>query len=226
MDTGELRDLFRDEMSDLEEPFLWSDDLVYGYTDDAQRMFCRLTEGIGDASSASTLLAVTPGRVWVELDELILNIRSAARADDGRAIEVLNREDMATRGWRFDGRTGPVRALVIGEEAHRARTYPLSSETMTIALSVFRLPTDPITGENDELEIDEQHHRHLLLWMKALAYGKQDAETFDKTKRLEFDQAFRAYCGAAKLEQERARHKTRVVAYGGIPMGTRSSSCY
>jgi hypothetical protein len=54
------------------------------------------------------------------------------------------------------------------------------------------------------------------MWVKALAYGKQDAETFDRTKQKEFEQKFFGYCDQVQAEQRRARHKPRAVAYGGI----------
>jgi hypothetical protein len=97
-----------------------------------------------------------------------------------------------------------VCALVIGEEDNKARTYPLSNETLTIQLSVFRLPLNPIDDGELELEVGEQHHRHLLLWMKSLAYGKQDAETYDRTKKADFESEFRAYCAAVKRAGEEA----------------------
>lgn len=216
MTPHELYDLFRDEMSDVEEPYLWSDDLVYSYMEDAQRMLCRWTEGIADASTAEiTELALVDGTTWLDLDPRILRIRTATKSD-GCDVEILNFEDLKPRGWRFDGSTGPVRALVIGMEANRVRVFPDCDTAETVSLTVFRLPLDPVDDGCDELEVDEHHHRHLMLWMKACAYGKQDAETFDRTKKREFEAEFRAYCDAAKGEQGRARFKVRTVAYGGI----------
>ena len=51
--------------------------------------------------------------------------------------------------------------------------------------------------------------------MAALAYMKQDAETYDKTKSAEFEARFLGYCDMARKEKERREHKTRIVAYGG-----------
>lgn len=216
MTSDELLDLFRDEAADQEAPYLWSDSLIYSYVDDAQKMFCRLTDGISDATSPLTRLDVAVGDSYLATSPLILRLRNASRADTGRAVEVVNIEDLPARGWRYDGRTGPVDALVIGEEAGKARTYPLPSEALTINLSVFRLPRSSIANAGQPLEIDEQHHRHLLMWAKSLAYGKQDAETFDRNKKQGYEAEFRGYCAAVKVEQQRARFKTRAVAYGGI----------
>jgi len=65
-------------------------------------------------------------------------------------------------------------------------------------------------------EIQDEHHLHLLSWMKYHAYNKQDSETFDRTKAQEAEARFRAYCTQVKAEWERYKHKTRVVRYGGV----------
>lgn len=219
MNSSELLSLFRQEMNDNVAPYLWSDEEVFSFEDDAQKMFCRKTDGISDATTPAVVsLAVTPGTTWVNLHPAVLKIRGCVRIDTGRPVEVINREDMAPRGWYFDGTTtGPVKALVVGEEAHKARVYPKSNETVGIELLTFRLPLTEITTEGDEaFEVDAEHHRHLLLWMKHLAYSKQDAEAYDKTKAAEFEAKFIGYCEQVKEEERRKRHKVRVVMYGGI----------
>ena len=52
--------------------------------------------------------------------------------------------------------------------------------------------------------------------MKHRAYGKQDAETFDRGKSEAFKAAFEAYCESARMEYDKYKAKVRVVSYGGI----------
>jgi hypothetical protein len=217
MDSGDLLNLFRLEMADTEKPYLWSDDEVISYEDDAQKMFCRKTDGISDNSTPEVVqIAAVLDTDRVDLHPSILRIRSALRTDTGRPIDILNPEDMPSKNMFFDGRGGPVRVLVIGAEAHKARVWPKSSETVTIELTVFRLPLRPINDCGQPFEIDEEHHRHLMLWVKHLAYSKQDSEAYDKTKAIEFEGRFNDYCEQVKIEERRKRHKTRVVQYGGL----------
>lgn len=217
MDSSGLVSLFRLEMDDLVDAYLWADAEILGYINDAQKMFCRKTDGISDASTPGVVdIKVTQGTDWVDMHPSILKIRALTRTDTGRPVEVINVEDMPGRGWFFDGRPGYVKALVTGAEAHRARVWPLSGEDVTLMLMVFRLPLTEIADFGQTLEIDEEHHRHLLLWCKHLAYSKQDSEAFDKTKAAEFEGRFAAYCEQVKAEERRKRHKTRVVRYGGI----------
>lgn len=220
MTFTESLSFFRSEMNDATEPYLWSDTDVLSYMDDAQKMFCRLTEGLEDARTASvTQLDLVPDTEWYDLSPLILKIRSSYRTDTGRPVLTGNLEHLEELGIRFDGRTGVLKALIQGESKNQIRAYPIPIETVTVQLSVFRLPLLPIDTESDldaSFEIDAQHHRHLLLWMKHLAYDKQDAETIDRTKSKEFEARFRAYCADARVEQGRARRVGRAVSYGGI----------
>lgn len=87
---------------------------------------------------------------------------------------------------------------------------------LTLNLAVFRMPIVAITSDGDQpFEIDAQHHEHLLLWVKHRAYGKQDAETYDKNKSAAYKTEFITYCDAAKAEQNRSRRVGAPVAYGG-----------
>lgn len=219
MTPSALKTLFREDVRDTVAPFLWSNAEVWSYMDDAQKMFCRLTDGIGDATTPEVVqIPISAGDTWLELHPSILKIRAANRDSDGAPLDMLNFEDLAARGIRFeDGVTRELRLLVTGMEENKLRLVAPAAADDNVTLLVFRLPLLTITGRGDDaLEIGEAHHRHLLIWMKHLAYSKQDTETFDKARADEMEARFRAYCADAKLEQARKRHKTRSVAYGGL----------
>lgn len=222
MKSDELLSAFREEMADETAPYLWSDPTIYRYMTDAQRMFCRLTEGIEDSTTPSVCqLSVAPATQWYSLSPLVLKVRKATRADTGRTIPVVVSEKAESEGIRFDGRAGVLQAFVAGLSKAKLRAWPVPTETLTVNLSVFRLPLASLTGTGQDLEIDEQHHEHLLLWMKHRAYDKQDADTVDRVKSEDFKKRFQAYCYEAKKEQERARRTVGAVVYGGIAMGPR-----
>lgn len=217
MNSSELLERFRLEVDDLEDPPLWSDAEIYAFLDDAQKEFCRRTFGIEDAQTASVCrVDIVPGTEWYPKSPLILKIRSASRADNGRPVEVMNLETALKRGCRFDGRPGPARVLVDGVSKSSFRAHPLPNDAVSVDLVVFRLPLVRITDAGDqELEIDEQHHVHLLLWMCHLAFLKQDADTLDVRRGIDYQNRFWAYCTTAKAEQQRSVWQTGTVAYGG-----------
>lgn len=226
MDSTALHAFFRSEVRDEATPYLWSDAEIYSYIDDAQRMFCRLQGGIADASSPVTHIEVAAGDVFAPISPRILKLREAHRSADGYDLEILNFEDLQFHrpiddyghhtGYRIDNTVGVVRAVIVGMESNKLRLVHIPEEDQAIDLIVYRMPLDTITaGGGQSLEIDEHHHRHLLYWMKHLAYQKQDAETYDRGRADMFRAEFLAYCDQAKAEREKREHKYRTIGYGG-----------
>lgn len=213
MNTTELLAVFRQEVVDLEVPYLWQDSLVYTYIDDAQKQFCRLTYGIEDARSFK-LNILADGTEWYALDPSILKLRDAIDPATGRSVPLVAMEKMADHGLRFDGSVGPLKALITGLEKGFVRTVPKPNIASVVELRTFRLSATVEAG--DDFEIDEQHILNLLMWVKARAYNVQDADGYDKRKAIENKTAFEAYCADAKVEQSRARRPVSTVSYGGI----------
>lgn len=212
MDTTELRNLFRAEMSDTVVPYLISDDQVYRYLDDAQKQFCRWTEGIEDARSFT--IAIVPTVQWYDFDKTILKLRRITNAATGASVTVINPEKLEAAGIRFDGRTGPLKAVVAGMQKNTLRVWPVPNVAVVLALEVFRLSKTIDAG--DELEIDEQHHINLLLWAKFRAYGNEDSDVFNSRKSADYEVRFHNYCAESRKDQERARRVTGTVTYGGV----------
>lgn len=216
MDSGELLAVIRDELGDTESPYVVSDAALLRYIDEAQKNFCRWTEGIEESRDPEiTKFSLTPGGGWLELSPLILKVRAAVDAQ-GRDIPVVGMELAPQMGITFDGRSGHVKALVAGLQRGMLRAWPSPSAPTTVRLSVFRLPLEPITTAGAALEIEEQHHEALLLWVKHRVYGRDDLEASNATKSQEYEARFRTYCATAFKEQERARRNSGVVMYGGL----------
>lgn len=212
MDTTELLNLFRTEIRDLEQPYLFQDEQVYAYINAAQVEFCRRTQGIEDGRTFK--LNIVPGEEWYALNKRVLKLRKAYFTATGRPVEVINQERAEQQGVRFDGRPGPLKVLVAGIQKDSLRAWPLPNEAVEVTLDVFRLPK-PV-GEGDQLEVDEQHHMALLHWVKHLAYSMHDADAFDRTKAAEHEAKFITYCERADAEQTRYRRQVGTVQYGGL----------
>lgn len=224
----DLNAFFRDDVQDTAVPQAWSDTTFFQYLDDAQRMFCRLTNGIEDSRTALDLkgvalcqLNVVPTVEWYPISPLILKIRTIYRTDTGLPVQTTFPEQLEALNIRFDGNSNCVNAVIQGMTKGFVRIWPIPNETVTLNLQVSRLPLITLTGDNSNLspEIDDQHALALLLWCKSRAYGKQDQDTYDKTKSAAYKDLFYAYCAAAKDEQIKARHTPGNIAYGGIPIG-------
>lgn len=229
MTSDDLYALFRSDVVDAVAPYLWSDTEVWGYMNDAYRMFARLTGGIPDTTSALTRLALTPGAATNAVSPLILRFRSAYLLSDGTELKIINEAELPRLTTSDYGQLNPQRRnMLTGKVTHMVtgmdrsaingtvRWVYIPGEADTVQLSVQRLPLEAVEPGFEFPEIGEEHHVHLMLWMKHRAYGKQDAETFDRGRRDEYAQAFRAYCAEAKAEWNRYRSHSMSVAYGGI----------
>jgi len=213
MDATELHDLFRVEMRDTVTPYLFAGETIYSYIDAAQVEFCRRTEGIESARDFS--VAITPGEEWYDIDQKILKLRHAYNKATGRPVDVVSIERAEQAGIRFDGRAGPLKALVSGAEKDALRAWPVPNEAADIQLEVFRLP-QTVSEDSVRLEIASQHHRYLLDWAKYLALSIADPEVFGPEVAAGYYTKFSAYCARAKAEQGRARHSAGAVQYGGL----------
>jgi len=232
MNSGELYSLFRSDVADMAAPYLWTDTEVYTYMNDAYTMFVRMTGGIPDATSSITRIPVVVGQRDASVSPLILRFRQAYLLSNGAEVKIINEQDIASlvkedygvlQRLIIDNSAGQVRYMVIGLERSQSAGLVRWIQTPAVAdevgLVVYRLPRDTLNEGNDEFtfsEINAEHIEYLLLHMKARAYGKQDAETFDRGRRDSYKAEFAEYCAGAVAEWDRYKHKTRVVAYGGL----------
>lgn len=225
MNSSELYDTFRSDVSDVAKPYLWSDDEVFRYMDAAYKMFVRLTGGITDFLSDATLIDIVAGEKVADSHPSILRVLHAERVSDGNPLRIVNTTDLnsviqndygALRNLVNDRSIGTVHSMIIGRQKDKVEWASIPVEDDQAQLSVFRLPLEDICGfDHDLAEVDEMHHIYLLDWMKHLAYKKHDAETYDVNKSTHCGDEFRAYCLQAKGELERQRYKVGVVQYGG-----------
>lgn len=208
MSVDELITLFRKEVADKSDPPLWDDSLVAEYIDEAQKQFCRDTWGLED--SRSFKIKTLAGIEWYKLDQKILRLLGATKS--GVPVPITTVEQSPE--IRFDGRTGATKAIIKGLQRNQLRLWPIPTEETIIELRTLRISNT--VGEGDDLEIDEQHHRSLILWAKHKAYNVQDSEMYDKTLSEKFAAEFKAYCSDAKRAQGRLRRHIAVVQFRGI----------
>ena len=226
MESHDLLCAFRDDAVDDVAPYLWSDKEVYRYINDAYFMFIRLTGGIADGSSAVTSLTATATVATTPIDKSIMRIRTATNITDrNRPLKIINVQDEDTmtgddygiiQGYGTDTE-GPIRYMIIGEEENYVRWVGIPTVNTTIRLVVERLPMTVIERSRQRFtDLREEHHYHLLKWVRHLAYRKQDADSFNLVKSDQERDDFVAYCDMARKEKDTRKHKVRITSYGGI----------
>ncbi len=226
MNSSELYERFRDDVQDKAQPYFWSDTNVWDYMNDAYRMFVRLTGGVADFDSDVCFVDVVAGEATAPHDKSILRFMGGQRKSDNQPIEIINFTDMGklrasdygqAKSLLIDSTTGPVKYVVTGMKRNTLRWIQIPEVSDTIQFNVYRLPLNTIDGDNQEFEdVDEDHHLHLLNWMKYMAYNKHDADTYDPVKAESYKKKFEDYCALVRAEWERYKAKTRTVSYGGL----------
>ena len=223
MSPSELLELFRLELDDTAEPYLWSDKEFYTYLNEAQDLFVRLVGGIADRRSPLTKITYKTGDKFKKYDTRILRIKGAF--DENQKVLTIRNLD------NFDGsdleddyglspvrefddtRTGELKYLLTDVEAKEIQLYPIPENDGYIRLFVYRRPEKSIEGSSSELEIEEQYHLDLLNWVKYKALMKQDAETFDGNKATAFRQMFTEAVENADYAKRAREDRKRVVRF-------------
>lgn len=212
-------DLFRSEMGDSVEPYLWADEDLFAYLTEAHSQFVRGWGGVAD----SIEIDVVAGEQTSDLPVEVLLFRRVYYADTRREVELRNIEEETLLAPNY--RTGYIGgglpgAMIIGMVDGSVAWSPVPMESSTIAAVVYRA-TDVVVEEGnleqeDLFELPARFHRALVYGMCAQALLKQDAETFDQRRSDQQTLLFAGAIQSAKDERERAQHKPRTIAYGGI----------
>lgn len=226
MNSTGLVESFRRAVSDTKKPYFWTDDDVLEYAADAQRMFVRLTGGVSDFLSDACVVNIVTDDPLGVLHPSILRIMSATRRSDSRPIEIINQTDLGKlrssdygriKPLLLDNKQGEVRYGVIGMQKGYVRWVQVPAFDDMADLHIYRLPLNIISGFDQEIEdVEEEHHLHLIDWMKHLGYKKPDSDAFNPQASDKAEVAFRNYCTQVKSEWERYKHKNREVQYGGL----------
>lgn len=218
MTVNEIIALFRTETADIEVPYLWTEDEVVTYLNDAYFMLARFLGGVPDATSAVCTVAYAQAATNIPIDPSVIRIVRAFRASDGVEINVIENTDtpLVRDGagnlalLRVGSSTGEIQYLVLGSDPQNAKLHPLPSTAGSVKLQLRRLPLVKLTpGTGTPVDVREEHHIHMIKWMKSMAYRKQDAETIDMDKAQLNEALFLQYCSQAVHEQERMRRKSR-----------------
>lgn len=90
------------------------------------------------------------------------------------------------------------------------RLYPIPHYTGTLVVHAIVLPAELYPGM--PLPFTARQDIYLmLLWMKKLAYAKQDADTFDMTRSNDFEAEYKSAMPDRKSEIDRLRRDTGIV---------------
>lgn len=194
--TDELIAVFRREVDDTAEPFLWSDQEALQYMTEAVDKTAKATLGLQRVIS----LPVTAGENTVSLPASVLHINTALLTEAKRALVETNGNEYVfgprdygacSLQYAFTANSTGVPAAYLRDYERRAvRLIPTPIHNDTLELQCSITPAIPcVLGEMLPFR-DSEDLRLVLLYMKKLAYEKQDVETLDLDRARDFSTQF------------------------------------
>ena len=197
MTLDELIKAFRIRANDKIEPFLWSDEEVTSFLNDAQKEAAirgRLIYDTADTISLHKDVAVySISKFLYEISEANYNGNDGI---EGRSLILRTPEEMRLEhGDNWKSKVGTPRYIAIS--GGYCRVAPIPEKAGSLDLEGYRLPIafDLSQKETSEPEIAEPHHSYLVYWALNLAFSIPDSEVFDPQRAQLAEREFTQYFG-------------------------------
>lgn len=213
---------FRVLAKDTAQPYLWADENVTDWLNDAQAQACIRGRLIREDSMPSVCrITMVAGKATYALHESVyelINLRLLpSNGDRARPIKLVSREwlDAEFPDWRDSPR--PVRYII--QDDTSIRMVGSFDAGDMLLLECYRLPLSNLENDMDEPEIHQAHHEHLIQWALHKAFSIPDAEGFDPERTTLSERAFTTYFGQQPSSDLRrsSRHDVQHYIRGVLP---------
>lgn len=214
MKRGQLRELLRTAyLDDAAEPYLWSDDLLDGFIEEAQQ-----EAAIRSRSLVDTLdLLLVAGQGSYSLAAATLDI-TRFRVSGAGSLGRISLEELDESG-NWEQRQGRLTHYAFTSKQFSGDgeliVYPAPGADGAATLTVQRLPI-PLANDNSEPELPAHQHLFLLDWAAHRAFTLRDSDAEDQARAAQHEGAFAAVFGerldakAMRKRAEKRPHKTRI----------------
>lgn len=201
MTLEELIASFREDATDKVQPFLWEDETVTRWLNEAQdEAAVRGRLLLDDSTPAVTTIAVTAGQASYQLHAKVYEIahlqwQPSAAAHRAQPVELVTREwlDRKHPGWRVRLDCDALYAI---QSEGALRLVPTPREAGTLVLEAYRLPMKAMVNDTDKPEIHAASHAYLVYWALHRAFSQPDSDGFDPQRAATAEAAFTGYFGA------------------------------
>lgn len=198
MNLAQLITLFRTDADDAEKPYLWSDEEVTGWLNEAQEEAAirgKLLFESNRPEICHVMISEAAGRFY-KINDLIHEITYASITDvNGKVRELGIKDRFELSRIKPDWRTTKEPPEFIIHHDKAIEIGCIVDGNYTIKLEVNRLPMHCMSSESDTPEINRVHHKILVQWALHRAYEKPDAETLNPGKSLSAEVRFTEYFG-------------------------------
>lgn len=199
MDAGDLVARFRVRVDDSTNPPLYSDEVAYGFLNDAVRQAAIRKRLLLDATTEAVCVYDVEGdddaegSASVSIHDRVLAIRSArwSGSTTPLCLTTLKVLDKDRPEWPSQVANVPTH-LIVDRQTGKVDLWPAPAEDGTLRMCVWRLPleSEEVEGESDEPIVDAVFHTELIDWMAHLAYLQKDSETEDQQRAVMAERRF------------------------------------
>jgi hypothetical protein len=201
----------RDLLRDSARPYLWGDDLIMMYLNEAEQTMAEETYCLSDNTSAdATVLTIGPGQAEYDLHESVLHVYSATIEGDSIPLVNLTHRRAPTN---ISTSTGRPTCYNLDESQNTITFHPIPDEELTILLRVARLPLEDFTAST-EPEISKRLHLDLCEFAAYRCMSLPDTDGFNPKVAKEFQASWLRRVVKAKRKYYRLRHGT--VAHAAV----------
>lgn len=201
MILSELIRRFRVAAFDQEQPYLFADEDITDWLNDAVKEAAIRGRLIHDSETTGVCTIVTVPNVSIyalheslyEIDSICwVNNDPQTRTVD--ALSLVSQEDMGDiwHDWRTRETGSPQYAI---QHDTNIRLVPAPNVAGEIALEGYRTPLAPMVLDTDRPEINVIHHEYLIHWALHKGFKCPDSETFDLNRAALAEQEFTNYFG-------------------------------
>lgn len=206
MNAERLIEQFRILARDTVEPYLWDEDMVLFWLNEAEREAADRARLIFDASTSEiTHVGVAAGDPVCTVNPLVIEIATAFLDDSGRQkrLKAYDRTEMdrlfpdwrtitdIPSGYIFEGSTLTLNRI--------------PSKACSITLEVYRFPLEDFT--TGEPEIPPVHHSDLVPWALHRAFSIPDSDGNNNPLSGKYLTQFERYFGRKGDANKRRRQR-------------------
>jgi len=199
-----LNELRVSRLDDAVQPYLWSDDELVSFLNDAVRQVCIRQRCLLESTQSFCTINVAAGTQLVPVDPHILAIRFLRQ--DGSTSNMQPAGITSKRFFKLHATwdtdtdtTGDLEYWVPDYQNGFIALFPLPTADIVLKLNVWRLPIEDeeltLADPTAEPVVNPAWHVDLLDWVVYRAFSKPDSDTEQQARATAAAQTFTAKVG-------------------------------